>query len=209
MSFFGDAPAELLYAMPGVGGAVTNTITSGSAAGGPLLGGGGGGAGSLIPPCEIPHNYFSKQGKAILISGMGVYSLGATVPTMKFAASIDSSIGGQSSGTALCSTGAFTADTTSRAAMGFNFNIYCTCTATGINGALQAWGLLNWGMVNALTTTVTAPQVTYVMGAAGTAPVTFNTSQTTPAFLELSASWSTSSTGPSITLTQLFVWGLN
>jgi hypothetical protein len=28
-------------------------------------------------------------------------------------------------------------------------------------------------------------------------------------YLEAYASWSTSSTGPSITMTQMFVWGLN
>lgn len=207
MSFYADSPSELLYVMPGVGGAVTNTITSGSAAGGPLLGGGGGGAGSLIPPCEIPHGYFNKQGKAILIDGMGVYSLGATVPTMKFVCSVDNVLGTQ--GTVLCSTGAFTADTTSRAAMGFNFKIFCTATQVGANGALQTWGFLNWGMVNNLTTTVTAPQITYVMGAANTTPVTFNCVQSAPTYLDFYASWSTSSTGPSITLGQLFVWGLN
>lgn len=207
MSFYADSPAELLYAMPGVGGAVTNTITSGSASGGPLLGGGGAGAGSLIPPCEIPHNYFSKQGKAILIDGMGVYSLGSSIPTMKFVASIDNVLGTQ--GTVLCSTGAFTADTTSRAAMGFNFRIFATATQVGPNGLLQTWGILNWGLVNALTTTVVAPQISYVMGAANTTPVSFNTAQSAPTYLDLYASWSTSSTGPSITLGQLFVWGLN
>jgi hypothetical protein len=208
MSFYADAPAELLYAMPGVGGAVTNTITSGTAAGGPLLGGGGGGAGSLVPPCEIPHNYFSKQGKVLLVDGVGVYSLGTTVPTMKFAVAFDNSPLGTPI-TTLCATGAFTADTTSRAAMGFNFRVYVTATQVGVNGLLQCWGWLNWGMVASLTTTVAAPQITYVMGPATTTAISFNTTQTTPVYLSPYASWSTSSTGPSITLTQMFVWGLN
>ena len=204
MSLFGDAPAELLYNMQGVGGAVTGTVTTGTAA---LLGGGGGGAGSLVPPCEIPHNYFAKVGKAIAIDGVGVYSLGSSVPTMKVALYLDSAVG--TPGTQLAATGAFTADTTSRAAMAFNFRIIATATAIGVNGALQAWGWLNWGMVPALTTTVAAPQITYYMGAGTTTPVSFNTSQSTPVYLEPYASWSTSSTGPSITLTQMFVWGLN
>lgn len=208
MSFYADAPAELLYAMPGIGGAVTNTITSGSAAGGPLLGGGGGGAGSVVPPCEIPHNYFSKIGKAILVEGAGVYSLGSSIPTMKFAFFIDSVIG-TPAGSALATTGAFTADTTSRAAMGFKFKVMATATAIGGSGALQAWGWLDWGLVPSLTTTVVAPQITYYMGAGTTTPFSFNTAQSVPTYLEPYASWSTSSTGPSITLTQMFVWGLN
>jgi hypothetical protein len=208
VSFYADAPAELLYNMPGVGGAVTGTLTSGSSAGAPLLGGGQSwGAGSLIPPCEIPHNYFSKPGKAILVDGVGVYSLGTTIPTMKFALYFDTAIGNVT--TLLCATGAFTADTTSRAAMAFNFRAYITATQVGTNGLLQAWGWLNWGMIPTLTTTVTAPQVTYVMGPATTTAISFNTAQTTPVYLEPYASWSTSSTGPSITLTQMFVWGMN
>ena len=207
MSFYADAPAELLYAMPGVGGAVTGTLTTGTAAGGPLLGGGGGGAGSLFQPCEIPHNYFTKVGKAILVEGMGIYSLGTTVPTLKFQLCLNNTQG--TVATTLCNTGAFTVDTTSRSAMGWNFKVYVTCTATGPNGALQAWGLLNWGMVSGLTTTVVAPSITYVMGAASTTPVSFNTAQTTPVYLEPMAFWSTTSTGPSITMNQLFVWGLN
>jgi hypothetical protein len=208
MSLFGDAPAELLYSMPNVGNAVTNTVTSGQASGGPLLGGGPtAGVASLIPPAEIPHNYFSKQGKSILIDGVGVYSLGSSIPTMKISASIDNTPG--TVGTALCATGAFTADTTSRAAMGFNFKIYATCTAVGPSGTLQAWGWLNWGLIPSLTTTVVAPQITYLIGAGTTTPVTFNTAQSAPTYLDLYASWSTSSTGPSITLTQMFMWGLN
>ncbi len=208
MSLFGDAPAELLYCQTGPGNAVTNTVTSGAASGGPLLGGGPtAGVATGIAPCEIPHNYFSKQGKSILIEGMGVYSLGATIPTLKFVCSIDNLIGTQ--GTVLCSTGAFTADTTSRAAMGFNFRIFATCTAVGSSGALQSWGILNWGMISAATNTVVAPQISYVMGVASTTPVTFNTAQSSPTYLDFYASWSTSSTGPSITLGQLFVWGLN
>ncbi len=208
MSFYADAPAELLYSMPNVGNAVTNTVTSGVSSGGPLLGGGPtAGVASLIPPCEIPHNYFSKQGKSILVDGMGVYSLGATVPTMKISLSIDATIG--TPGTALLATGAFTADTTSRAAMAFNFRCYVTCTTVGPSGTLQAWGWLNWGLVPSLTTTVAAPQITYVLGPATTTPITFNTSQSVPTYLDVYASWSTSSTGPSITLTQMLVWGLN
>jgi len=208
MSLFGDAPAELLYAMPNVGNAVTNTVTTGQASGGPLMGGGPtAGVASLIPPCEIPHNYFTKQGKAIMVEGFGVYSLGSFAPTLKMAFYIDNIPG--TVGTLLCATGAFTADTTSRAAMGFNFKLLVTCTGVGPSGTLQAWGWLNWGMVPTLTTTVAAPQITYVIGPATTTPVTFNTAQSAPTYLDVYANWSTSSTGPSITLTQMFMWGLN
>lgn len=210
MSLFGDAPAELLYAMPNVGNAVTNTVTSGVSAGGPLLNGGPtAGVASLIPPAEIPHNYFSKQGKSLLIEGFGVYSIGSTIPTLKISACVDNAPG--TVATTLCATGLFTAtdSTAGRTNMAFNFKVAVTCTAVGPSGTLQAWGWLNWGMIQSLTTTVTAPQITYYMGAGTTTPVTFNTAQSSPTYLDMFASWSTSSTGPTITLTQLFMWGLN
>lgn len=207
MSFYADAPAELLYAMPNVGQAVTQTTTAGTAAGGPMLGGGAAGVASLIPPCEIPHNYFSKVGKSLLIEGMGVYSLGATIANLKLALYFDNAIGTPL--TLLCGTGAFVTDTTSRASMAFNFRAFVTCTGVGVSGTLQAWGLLNWGMIPAATVTTVAPQISYTMSTGATTAIAFNTTQSTPVYLEPYASWSTTTTGPSITLTQMFVWGLN
>jgi hypothetical protein len=194
--------------MPGVGGAVTNTVSTGLASGGPLLAGGPtAGVGSTVPMCELPHKYFTKQGKSIMIEGWGVYSLGTTIPTLTFAIYLDSTIG--TPGTKLAGTGAFTVDTTSRAAMSFNFRAIVTATAVGPNGSLQAGGWLNWGMVPSLTTTLAAPQISYSLNAGTTTPVSFNTDQTTPVYIEPYAFWSTSSTGPSITLTQMYLWGLN
>lgn len=209
MSFYADAPAELLYAMPNVGAAVTGSVTTGTAAGGPMLGGGAAGVASLIPPCEIPHNYFSKTGKSILIQGSGIYGVGSSIPTMKFSLSLDSVIG--TPGTSLVTTGAFTsADTTvGRTTMGFNFHTFVTCTGVGVSGTLQAWGMLNWGFIPSLTTTVGAPQITYYFGAGTTTPVVFNTAISTPVYLEPYAIWSTGTAGCTITLTQMFVWGLN
>jgi len=213
MSLFGDAPAELIYNMSGVGNAVTaNSTVSPLAAGGPLMGGGPtAGVASLIPPCEIPHNYFSKVGKALLVEGFGVYGIGSTIPTLKIGMFIDTVVG-TATATPLAATGAFTATdiTSGRTTMGFNFKVAVTCTAVGTSGTLQAWGWLNWGMLSsALTVTSPVPQITYYMGAGTTAPYAINTAQSTPMYLEPYAYWSSSSTGPSITLTQMYVWGLN
>lgn len=200
MSFFSDSPAELLYAMPAVGGAVTGTVTTGTAA---LLSP----AGVSVQAAELPHNYFSKVGKSILIEGCGIYTLGTTIPTLKLAVYLDTAVGTPT--TLLAGTGAFTADTTSRTAMQFYFRVIATATALGSSGTLQAFGLLNWGMNAGLTTTVVAPAITYAMGAGTTTPVSFATNATTPIYIEPYASWSTSSTGPSITMTNMLVWGLN
>ncbi len=176
-----------------------------------MLGGGAAGVASLIPPAELPHNYFSKTGKSILIDGYGVYGVGSSIPTMKFGIFLDNALGA-ATGTALCTTGVFTSTdiTSGRTTMGFNFRVVVTCTGVGVSGTLQAWGWLNWGMLsNALTTTLTVPQITYYMGAGTTTPFAFNTTQTTPVYIEPIAFWSTATAGCTMTLTNMLIWGLN
>ena len=198
MSFYADAPAELLYALPANGGAVTGTITTGSAAGGPDLG-------STSTPMELPHNYFSKIGKSLLLEGGGFFTTGSTAPTLKFGIGINTSVGIVTANI-LCATGAFT--TVASVTDGvFTFRAYITCQALGTAGTLQAFGKLDWGS-KTVTTTVGIPS--YLMSPSATStPFTFSTIQTTPVYIEPFAYWSTTSTGPSVTMTNFFVWGLN
>jgi hypothetical protein len=196
MSFYGDAPAELIYAMPAIGGAVTGTVTIGSAAGGPLLG-------NTTYPAELPHNYFSKAGKSILVEGGGIATTGTTTPTLKLGVALDSGTG-VATASIVASTGAFT--TVASLTTQWYFRVLITATAVGSSGTLQAIGLLHWGLYN-LTTSV--PQPTYLMGAGSTTPVSFATNQTTPVFVEPFAYWSATTTSLSMTMTNLFVWGLN
>jgi hypothetical protein len=211
MSFFGDTPAELLYAMPAVGGAVTlgtaTATVTGSAAGGPMLGGGG--AGGTFPPCEIPHGYFSKQGKAIMWHASGVYAVPATtVANIRIALYLNN-VPGATSGTStlLCQTGIFASAATTTGFTGqWQMQGFATCTAVGTSGTLQPFGLVHWGPAQ-LTTTTGIPD--YTMGTGTTTPVTFNTYQTTPVYLEPLAWWSASTSTPTLTMTQYFVWGLN
>lgn len=210
MSFFADAPAELLYAMPAVGGAVTgaSTVTSGTAAGGPLLGGGG--AGGTYPPCEIPHGYFSKQSKAIMVHCSGVFvTPTVAIPTVRLSLYLDVAPGG--TGTAgsvlLCQTGIFNASATSTGITGqWSMQAFATCTGVGTSGTLQAFGLVHWGPAQ-LTTSAGVPD--YTMGTGTTTPITFNTYQTTPVYLEPVAWWGATTSTPTMTMTQMFVWGLN
>lgn len=205
MSFFGDSPAELLYAMPGVGGAVTGTLTIGSAAGGPQLGGGGASS-TNVQPAELPHNYFSKAGKSILIEGGGVASTGTTLPSMTFGVYLTTLLGTPSNagGVTLAKTGAFIV--VASLTINWYFRLLVTATSVGSAGALQSIGQLWWG-VNALTTSV--PQPSYMMGASTTTPVTYNTGQSVPVWVEPLAFWSATTTSLSMTMTNMFIWGLN
>ena len=198
MSFYADAPAELLYAMPASGGAVTGTITTGSAAGGPDLG-------STAAPMELPHSYFSKAGKSLLIEGAGFFTTGSTAPTLKFGLGINTAVG-ITTANILCSTGAFAtiASTTDGV---FMFRCLVTATVLGSAGTLTAAGKVDWGSKGA-TTTLGVPS--YLMAPSATStPFSFNTLQTTPVYIEPFAYWSTTSTGPTMTMTNFVVWGLN
>ena len=198
MSFYADAPAELIYAMPSTGGAVTGTVTTGSAAGGPDLG-------LTAFPAELPHNYFSKTGKSIMIEGGGFFVTGATAPTMKFGICVNTAVG-ISTANIMCSTGAFTTIASVTDGV-FIFRVLITCTAVGSAGTLTAAGKLLWG---SKTVTSTAGIPTYLMSpSASSTPFTFITNQTTPVYLEPFAYWSTTTQAPSVSMTNFFIWGLN
>ncbi len=200
MSFYSDAPSELLYAMPASGGAVTGTITTGSAAGGPDLG-------STAAAMELPHNYFSKIGKSLLIEGGGFFTTGATsTVTLKFGLNVNTVVGQGAPGI-LCSTGAFSMLAGAITDGVFNFRVLVTCQTLGSAGTLTACGRLDFGS-KTVTTSVGVP--TYVMSPSSTStPFTFATNQTTPVYIEPFAYWSTTSLSPSITMTNFYVWGLN
>ena len=129
----------------------------------------------------------------------------STAPTLKFGIGIDTSVGIVTANI-LCSTGAFT--TVASVTDGvFNFQALVTATVLGTAGTLAAVGKLDWGS-KTVTTTVGVPS--YLMSPSATStPFTFNTIQTTPVYIEPFAYWSTTSTGPSVTMTNFFVWGLN
>lgn len=207
MSFFGDAPAELLYAMPAVGGAVTcvSTVTSGTVAGGPLLGGGG--AGGTFQPAEIPHNYFSKQGKSIMWHASGVAVIpNVATPAVRLSAYLSATLPGNMT-TLMCQTGLFASSTvTTGVTVAWGMQGFASCTAVGTSGTLQAFGIVHWG-TQQLTTSLGSPA--YLMGVGTTTPVTFNTYQTTPVYFDLAAWWGVTTSSPTLTMTQLFIWGLN
>jgi hypothetical protein len=208
MSFYSDAPAELLYAMPAVGGAVTATVSTGTAAGGPMLGQGG--ASGTFQPCELPHNYFSKQGKSIMVHCSGVFvTPNVAIPTIRLALYLDVAVGGTATAGSvlLCQTGIFNSATVSTGYTGqWSMQAFATCTGTGTSGSLQAFGLANWG-AQGITTSVGTPS--YTMGTGTTTAIAFNTYATTPVYIEPVAWWSATTSTPTMTMTQMFVWGLN
>ena len=200
MSFLTGTQAELLYAMPQSGAAVTGTASSGSAAGGPLL---AGGIANTFPAFQLPAYFFPDTygvSRSVIIEGGGSFTIGTAAPTMKFSVYLDTAIGGVS--TLLCATGAFT--TTASVSGNWLFRILVTCTGVGTSGTLNTTGLLHWGTTG-LTTTVGVPG--YTMGAGTTTPITFNNSSAY--YIEPYAFFSATTNSPTMSMLNFFVWGLN
>lgn len=197
MSFLTGTQAELLYAMPSSGSAITGTVTTGTAA---LL---SGGSTATLPAYQIPAYFWGNTygvAKSMLIQGGGTFATGATTQTGKLAIYLDTAIG--TPGTLLVSTGAF--NPTASVAQGtFMFEVLVTATAVGTSGTLNAIGRLFWG--NSASNAGTVAGAVYLMGTAGTVAY----SNATAYFPEVYFSWGATTTTETITLTNLILWGLN
>ena len=120
-------------------------------------------------------------------------------PTFTFAAALDTTQG--SYGTTLAATGAFTT-ASGLASAAFTARFRCAAQALGTSGTLSVTGELNIGAAaNAATTAAT----TYMLGT--TSLVAVNT--TVDNYLEIWGTWGTASASNTVTLQQLFAWGLN
>ena len=160
------------------------------------------------PPYQIPAGFFGPGnggglGKAIHVTGGGFFSIGTSAVTFVLDISFDSTI--STHGISMWKTGAFT--TTASVTNGaFYFDLYGHLSTLG-NGAtasaLTTVGSLDWGTGN---NAATAANAGYMMGAPN-APVGFNAA--VPQWVDVWGTWSATTGSPTITLTNLCVWGLN
>jgi hypothetical protein len=197
MSFLTGTQAELLYAMPGSGGAVISTATTGT---GQLL---SGGSSATLPAYSLPAYFFPNTygaGRSILIEGGGSYSTGSATKTLNFGIFADTAIG--TSATAIATTGAIV-DIASITNGAWMFQVLLTCTAVGTSSTVNAVGTFTWGAGNNAATTTSG---TYMIGAPNSA---VSLSNATPYFLEVFAWWSATTTSQTITMTNYLIWGLN
>jgi hypothetical protein len=205
MSFYTGTQTELLYAMPGSGGAVTTSQT--------LL--------SLNStsgiPYQLPGGYFTQQsgtgtGKSLLIKGGGNFTTSSTSNTLLLAIGIDSTAGTLN---ALAQTGAFIpAVSVTNGAFEFECLVTCQLLGSGAGTKLAAVGHLFIGAANntAVPTFTsgsgggTGGAGVVMIGAPQTAVAITNSA---PYFIEVFATWSATTGSPTITMTNFLVFGLN
>jgi len=204
VSFYTGTQTELLYAMPGSGGAVTTSQT--------LL--------SLNStsgiPYQLPGGYFTQQsgtgtGKSLLIKGGGNFTTSSTGNSLTLAVGIDSTAGTLNT---LASTGAFTpAVSVTNGAFEFECLVTCQLLGSGAGTKLAAVGHVFIGAANnAATATfssgagVTGGAGVVMIGAPQTAVAITNSA---PYFIEVFATWSATTGSPTITMTNFLVFGLN
>ncbi len=209
MSFYTGTQCELLYAMPAPGPSVTGTVTNTLASQPQATG----------LPYQLPANFFTQQsggglGKSLLIKGGGYFSTTSTGMTGTFGLWLDTVSG--TTGVQLATTGAFTpvASITNGA---FEFEVLVTCQlllGTGAASKLNAVGHLFWGPGN----NAAAPSLASTAQTSGGAVMMIGAPNSTDGvaitnssayYVENYFSWSTTTGGPVLTLTNFLVFGLN
>jgi hypothetical protein len=212
MSFFTGTQVELLYAMPSAGAAATGTTATTQ-----LLAQNS----TIAPglPYYLPANFFNQQsgsgpGKSLLLKGGGWWTTGSTSVTLTLSFYADTTAGTTAGGTLLCATGAFTtAISITNGAWDFEILVTCSALATGAHTNLNAVGHLNIGTGNnaAVATFSSAsngtnPCGTVMIGAPNAGALITSTSSYA---IDPFASWSTTTGGPTITMTNFLIFGLN
>jgi hypothetical protein len=193
VSFITGTQMELLYCLPANCTAVTaaaQTQLNGTPA-------------ASNPPYQLPAYFFPNStatGKHLRVTAGGFFTVGTTAVTNVIELSFDSSI--NTHGITIAKTGAFT--TTASVTNGaFYFDCMITCQQVGTTTNLNAVGTLDWGTgANAAT----VANVGYMIGAPNTSAVINNA---TPYWIDLWNTWSVVTGSPTITLTQLNIYGCN
>jgi hypothetical protein len=207
MSFVTGTQAELLYAMPASGVAVTAaaaTILSGTTA--------------ANPPYGLPPGFFSQQsgggpGKSLLIKGGGWYTVGTTAVTSIIKVGLNTTQNTAAIAVTLGATGAWTT-VISQSNVAFEFELLVTCTApgkAGTNGSFNCVGHLLIGQANnAANPTIQAAGAQTATGIMIGAPQTAAAfDPTVTQYVEVSNTWNVTTGAPTMTLTNFYVFGLN
>jgi hypothetical protein len=207
VSFITGTQAELLYAMPASGAAVTAaaaTILSGTTA--------------ANPPFGLPAGFFAQTsgngaGKSLLIKGGGWYTVGTTAVTDIIKIGLNTTQNTAAIAVTLAATGAWTT-VISQSNVAFEFEVMVTCTApgkAGTNGSFNCIGHLLVGQANNA-----ANPTLQTVGAQWATPIMMGAPQTAAAFdptvtqyVEVSNQWNVTTGAPTATLTNFLIFGLN
>jgi len=189
---YGTYP-ELLYSMPASGAALANSASRA------LLST----ASSAVTsePFRIPPSFWdpARNGGQAFMAELGGFISTTGTPTFQFQAALDTTQG--TYGTTLAATGAFTT-ASGLASAAFTARFRCSTQQLGATGLLSVTGEFNIG---AAANGATAAAATYMLGTSTLVAV--NT--TVDNYLEIWGTWGTAAAGNTVTLQQLFVYGLN
>jgi len=157
------------------------------------------------PPYLLPAYFFPTTygvGKHLRITGGGFFTVGTTAVTQTIELSFDPTAGSRTGAITIAKTGAFT--TTASVTNGaWYFDCLITCQQVGSTTNLNAFGTLDWGTGNNAGTVINAG---YMVGAPNTSAAIVHS---TAYFPELWSTWSAVTGTPTITCTQLNIYGCN
>jgi hypothetical protein len=197
VTFYTGTQAEVLYSMPVSGAAlntsITKTVISATS--------------TTNPAYQLPVGFFPTgsggPGRMVRAVCRGTYGCTVSAPTLTLGYYLDVTQASVTSQILLAGTGAIPlpAAAVTNGAWELEFDI--VCQGVGSAGTLMTAGTLSLGTAaNAATLVATS----YMVGAPNAA-IAFNNS--TPYFLELWATWGTSSATNTIQATQHTIWGMN
>jgi len=204
MSFFTGTVGEVIYNMPGAGTAY-NTSTSATVIS----------ANSASnPPFQMPTPLWQPSyasARLLRIVAGGTYGTTVSTPTLIIGAYLDPTQNSTTSQIALAKTGTYTMPATAITNGSWLMDFYVTVNQIGVGAGAYATlvytnGLLNFYPNGNNAATVNTGNATIGIGSPG-ATISINPMATY--FLELWATWGTSSASNTIQCTQFTVFGLN
>lgn len=204
MSATTGTQAELLYAMPASGNAVSGVSTTGTFTSLLLSQPNTGTAPAYaLPAYFFPNTY--GVGRSMLIQGGGTYNTGSTTETLTFNLYFDTSVATTSgSAVKIAGTGAMTGfQQASQTNWGWSFDCLLTCTAVGPSATINAIGKFHIGPANNAAT-ASSSTVDFIIGGPS---ATINSS--TSYFIEAFAWFGATTASQNMTMTNFIVWGLN
>ncbi len=207
MSFYTGTQCECLYAMPASGAAVTAaaaTVMSGTTA--------------ANPPYALPLGFFQQQsgsgpGKSLLIKGGGWWTTATAARTTNFQLGLNSTAGTGAIALPFGKTGTITTVITTTT-QNWDFEMLVTATSPGFGATTSVLNCVGWVEYGQGNNAATGTIGTYGANNAsrfliGTPQTPVNPVPTTQYFIECSNTWDATTNAPTITLTNLMIFGVN
>lgn len=202
MTFFSGTVGEVIYNMPSAGAAlntsITKTVISANT--------------TSNPPFQVPAPLWQPSyanARLLKVSAGGTYGDTASTPTLQIGCYLDPTQNSTTSQVLLAGTGVTTLSATSVTTGNWLMEFYMTVSSMGVGSAAFQQNVFTNGTLLMGSGNNAATANTLVNMMVGSSGSTIQINPMATYFMELWATWGTSSASNTITCTQFTVFGLN